>query len=122
MTNFPGCFNVGESDFQYHGANRLGANSLLSCIFGGLIAGIEVPRYLETLKASYGNLPSRTFSDALAQEESFKHDLMTREGPENVHQACMTNCPIHDSVCHGQTQQCGFKKDSPCDQRDPRAL
>src|SRR5690606_30294442 len=31
MTNIPGCFNVGESDFQYHGANRLGANSLLSC-------------------------------------------------------------------------------------------
>ena len=32
MTNIPGCFNVGESDFLYHGANRLGANSLLSCI------------------------------------------------------------------------------------------
>lgn len=37
MTNIPGCFNVGESEFQYHGANRLGANSLLSCIFGGLV-------------------------------------------------------------------------------------
>ena len=23
MTNLPGCFNVGESDYQYHGANRL---------------------------------------------------------------------------------------------------
>ena len=30
MTNIPGCFNCGESDFQYHGANRLGANSLLA--------------------------------------------------------------------------------------------
>ena len=29
MTNIPGCFNVGESEFQFHGANRLGANSLL---------------------------------------------------------------------------------------------
>ena len=28
ITNIPGCFNVGESEFQYHGANRLGANSL----------------------------------------------------------------------------------------------
>lgn len=91
MTNIPGCFNIGESDFQYHGANRLGANSLLSCIFGGLIAGLEVPLYLESLKNSYGNLPSRIFSDGLAKEESLKHDLMTRDGKENVHR-------LHDEL------------------------
>ncbi len=85
MTNLPGCFNVGESDFQYHGANRLGANSLLSCIFAGLVAGNEVPRYLEHLRASYGNLSNKMYSEALAQEEAFKHDLMTRNGSENVH-------------------------------------
>ena len=49
MTNLTGCFNVGESDYQYHGANRLGANSLLACIFGGLVTGVEVPRYIGTL-------------------------------------------------------------------------
>ncbi len=91
MTNIRGCFNVGESDFQYHGANRLGANSLLSCIFGGLVTGMEIPRYLDGLENSYGNLPSRLFSDALAQEESFKHDLMTRDGKENVHR-------LHDEL------------------------
>jgi succinate dehydrogenase / fumarate reductase, flavoprotein subunit len=91
MTNIPGCFNVGESEFQYHGANRLGANSLLSCIFGGLVAGVEIPRFLETLHASYGNLPSRIFSDALTKEETLKHDLMTREGKENVHR-------LHDEL------------------------
>lgn len=85
MTNIPGCFNVGESEFQYHGANRLGANSLLSCIFGGLTAGMEVPRYLDSLTSSYGNISSRIFSDALAKEEAFKHDLMSRDGKENVH-------------------------------------
>ena len=35
MSNLTGCFVAGEADYQYHGANRLGANSLLSCIFGG---------------------------------------------------------------------------------------
>ena len=30
MTNIPGLFAAGECDYQYHGANRLGANSLLS--------------------------------------------------------------------------------------------
>ena len=91
MTNIAGCFNVGESEFQYHGANRLGANSLLSCIFAGLVAGMEVPRYLEGLQASCGQLPSRTFSEALAHEEAFKHDLLTRQGKENVHQ-------LHDEL------------------------
>lgn len=85
MTNLKGCFHVGESEFLYHGANRLGANSLVACIFAGLVAGVEVPRYLDTLSASYGNLPSRLFSEALAKEEAFKHDLLTRDGPENVH-------------------------------------
>jgi len=85
MTNIPGCFVVGESEFQYHGANRLGGNSLVSCIFGGLTAGVEVPRYLDTLENSYGNLPARIYSEAMAKEEAFKHDLLTRSGPENVH-------------------------------------
>src|SRR6185503_2642651 len=71
MTNIPGCFNVGESEFQYHGANRLGANSLLSCIFGGLTAGVEVPRYIDNLTTSYSNLSSRMYAEALAQEEAF---------------------------------------------------
>ncbi len=35
MTNIPGLFAAGECEYQYHGANRLGANSLVSCIFGG---------------------------------------------------------------------------------------
>ena len=91
MTNIPGCFNVGESEFQYHGANRLGANSLLSCIFGGLVAGMEIPRYLDGLEHSYGNLPSQLFSEALAKEESFKHDLLKRDGKENVHR-------LHDEL------------------------
>jgi succinate dehydrogenase / fumarate reductase flavoprotein subunit len=86
MTNIPGCFQVGESEFQYHGANRLGANSLLSCIFAGLTAGMEVPRYLDQLKVSAGELPGRLFSSSMAQEEALKHEILTREGVENIHQ------------------------------------
>ncbi len=85
MTNIPGCFQVGESEFQYHGANRLGANSLLSCIFGGLVAGSEIPRYLAGLTSSAAQLPGKIFSSAVAHEEAFKHDLFTRDGKENVH-------------------------------------
>lgn len=85
MTNLPGCFNVGESDYQYHGANRLGANSLLSCIFGGLIVGVEIPAYLSSLKSSYRETHSKFYEKALQQEKSFKADLLSRNGSENVH-------------------------------------
>lgn len=84
MTNIEGCFNVGESDYQYHGANRLGANSLLSCIFGGLVVGQEIPRYLNNLSNSCHELSSTIFDRALTFEEEFKHELMARNGTENV--------------------------------------
>lgn len=105
MTNIPGCFNAGESEFQYHGANRLGANSLLSCIFGGLVAGSEVPHYLDTLTSSYGNLSSRLFSDALAQEEALKHDLMSRSGKENVHR-------LHDELAELMVKNVTVKRNN----------
>jgi succinate dehydrogenase / fumarate reductase flavoprotein subunit len=85
MTNIPGCFQVGESEFLYHGANRLGGNSLISCIFGGLVAGLEVPRYLEGLAHRYDSVPAAVYAEALKLEEAFKLDLLTRDGKENVH-------------------------------------
>lgn len=85
MTNVPGCFNAGESEYQYHGANRLGANSLLSCIFGGLVAGDEIPRYLKILKKGHTEISSTVFDKALKEEEEFKRDLLSRDGGENVH-------------------------------------
>lgn len=91
MTNIPGCFVVGEADFAYHGANRLGANSLLSCIFAGLVAGVEVPRFIDRLEKRGGNIPSRIFLESLAKEEAFKTDLLSRQGRENVHK-------LHDEL------------------------
>lgn len=36
MSNVPGLLAAGECNYQHHGANRLGANSLVSCIYDGL--------------------------------------------------------------------------------------
>lgn len=106
MSNIPGCFCVGESEFGYHGANRLGANSLVSCIFGGLVAGVEIPRYLEGLTQSYSDQPMAIFSEALAQEEAFKHDLLTRSGKENVHQ-------LHDEMADWMIRNVTVKRSNP---------
>ncbi|MBA2728795.1 MAG: FAD-binding protein, partial [Parachlamydiaceae bacterium] len=91
MSNIPGCFNVGESDYQYHGANRLGANSLLSCIFGGLVVGQEIPNYLSSLPSSFLDSPSTIFDDAINAEQIIRKDLMSRNGPENIHR-------LHDEL------------------------
>lgn len=84
MTNIPGCFNVGESDYQYHGANRLGANALLSCIFGGLVVGQEVPRYIGKLESSFTSTSATVYEEAVQAEEELKVKIFRRHGPENI--------------------------------------
>src|SRR5437867_9763752 len=49
-TNVPGIYAAGECEYQYHGANRLGANSLVSCIFGGGLAGPSAVKYAKSLE------------------------------------------------------------------------
>lgn len=47
MTSIAGLFVAGEAGFGYHGANRLGANSLLSaCVDGWFTIPAVVPNYL----------------------------------------------------------------------------
>src|SRR5246500_764637 len=55
MTNVPGLFAAGECEYQYHGANRLGANSLVSCIYGGFLAGPRAMEYAKGLTAPAHN-------------------------------------------------------------------
>ena len=85
MTNIDGCFNIGESDYQYHGANRLGANALLACIFSGLVVGNEVPRYLDHVKNCSKEIASSVFDKAILEEENLKQSLLRKNGKENVH-------------------------------------
>lgn len=50
MTSVPGLFVGGEVGWGYHGANRLGANSLLSaCVDGWFTLPYSVPNYLAPL-------------------------------------------------------------------------
>ncbi len=80
MTNIKGLFSIGESDFEFHGANRLGANSLLSCIFSGLTVANEINRYLETVSLDL----KRDVSSLIKEEENIQKKLLEQSGSENI--------------------------------------
>jgi succinate dehydrogenase / fumarate reductase, flavoprotein subunit len=82
-TNIPGIFAAGECEYQYHGANRLGANSLVSCIFGGSTAGPNAIRYARNLQAAAGN---GHFEAERKKQEENNATLMNSEGRENPFQ------------------------------------
>ncbi len=80
MTNVPGIFAAGEADYSIHGANRLGANSLLSCIYGGFVAGPNAMTYAKSLPAAQGD--GGHAAEKLRQME-FNNVLLSNQGTEN---------------------------------------
>ena len=67
MTNIPGLWAAGEVDFAYHGANRLGANSLVSCIYSGMVAGPAMIRYATGKVGKELGAPSSVLLDGAKQ-------------------------------------------------------
>lgn len=85
MTNIPGLFAAGECDYSQHGANRLGANSLLSAIYGGMVAGPKAIEYMNGLEQSCDVLPS-TLYDSYTKKEQEKYDnILKMDGTENAY-------------------------------------
>src|SRR5437762_5930051 len=74
-TNIPGIISAGECEYQYHGANRLGANSLVSCIYGGFVAGPEAVKYAKGLQASASS--NGAHSAEKKRQEEINAGLMT---------------------------------------------
>lgn len=99
MTNIPGLYAAGECEFQYHGANRLGANALLSCLVGGEIAAQGIMAYFQ--KAQLGDLPSNTLEDARKERQSEYDTLATSNGSENPYR-------LHAELADVMWNNCGI--------------
>lgn len=82
-TSVPGIFAAGECEYQYHGANRLGANSLVSCIFGGSAAGPAAVKYARNLEKGSEAADSSVFAREQKRQEEMNHALISQEGMEN---------------------------------------
>ena len=85
QTSIPGLFAAGECDYSQHGANRLGANSLLSAIYGGMVAGPNAINYMKGLKRSVVDLPSTIFDAAVKEEQQKWDDTLKMNGTENAY-------------------------------------
>ena len=90
MTSIPGLFVGGEAGWGYHGANRLGANSLLSaCVDGWFTLPFTLPDYLAPLLgndklSADDEAVSTTVDEARAGVQSLI-DVGGTQGPDRFH-------------------------------------
>ena len=119
-TNIPGVFAAGECEYQYHGANRLGANSLVSCIYGGGIAGPNAVKYARGLQA----LPdgNGVFEAEKKKQEESNALLMNNQGTEKPVPAVARTGRADDQGLHRHPLQQEFAADRCEAGRDAGAL
>ena len=90
VTNILGLYAIGECDYQYHGANRLGANSLLSCIFSSLFVAPCIRSWLGMTKGTAADQSANLFNRAVNHEQQRHDELLNRpsggENPYLLHQ------------------------------------
>ena len=88
QTSIPGLYAIGECDYQYHGANRLGANSLLSCIFSGLFVA---PSLATARERAGGGDAGKLFDAEIRRQQERHRELLGRtagdENPYDLHQS-----------------------------------
>ncbi len=89
MSNIPGIFAVGECDYSIHGANRLGANSLLSCIYAGIVAGPAAVKYAQG--SARGETLNGLHEAEVNRQTSINEKLKNQRGGENAYK-------LHDEM------------------------
>lgn len=84
-TNIPGLFAAGECDYSIHGANRLGANSLVSCVYGGFTAAPSAIEYAKNVER--GASETNGIHEAeLKRQQELNDAVIKSEGGENQYQ------------------------------------
>lgn len=85
MTNVPGLFAAGECDYSQHGGNRLGANSLLSAIYGGMVAGPNAIEYVKSLDKHIDDVDESIYERQLKIEQDKFDKILAMNGEENAY-------------------------------------
>lgn len=82
-TNIPGLYACGECDYNYHGANRLGANSLLSASFSGAVAGEASTAYVKNLGKTWTAVPEAVVNDEVNRQNGINRKILAATSGEN---------------------------------------
>lgn len=99
MTNIPGLYAAGECEYQYHGANRLGANALLSCLVGGEIAAQGIQGYFN--QANIAPIAAEKLEDARKERQAEYDALAKSNGKENPYR-------LHAELADVMWNNCGI--------------
>jgi aspartate oxidase len=89
-TNIPGLLAAGECDYSIHGANRLGANSLVSCVYGGFVAAPAAIEFAKNVERN-GADGSKIYDDELKRQQEINEGSLKQTGSENQY-------VIHDEM------------------------
>ncbi|NNE97403.1 MAG: succinate dehydrogenase flavoprotein subunit [Pyrinomonadaceae bacterium] len=81
-TNIPGLLGAGECDYSIHGANRLGANSLLSCVYGGFVSAASAIEYAGGVERSTTE-KNGIYDAELKKQQVINDRIIKNEGDEN---------------------------------------
>ncbi|MDX9912085.1 MAG: succinate dehydrogenase flavoprotein subunit [Phycisphaerales bacterium] len=116
QTNIPGLYAFGEVNFAYHGANRLGANALLSCIFDGLFCGMSVMNFLKheaPSKQNHADVPQGEYDRVQHAEESRFKDMLATVGKGDPADDATNPYQIHRELGIEMTAACTVVKSEP---------
>lgn len=105
-TNIEGLYAAGECEYQYHGGNRLGANSLLSCIYAGLETGPSMASYRKNLDRSAYDLSSSLFESAEKREQANYDAILKLDGKENAYR-------LHEELALVMLRDCTIERHNP---------
>ena len=101
MTNIPGLYAAGECEYQYHGANRLGANALLACLVAGEISSESILAYFAKGDVSAEGLSSSVLDAARSEKQSEYDSLKKSNGTENPYK-------VHQELGETMWNNCGI--------------
>jgi succinate dehydrogenase / fumarate reductase, flavoprotein subunit len=112
MTTIPGLYALGEANFADHGANRLGANSLLqACVDGYFVAPATIPNYLANeIKSGPISVEHSAFAEAeTAVQEQLKRLLSIQGKLPSDHFHKILGAILYDK-CGLLRSQAGLKE------------
>ncbi len=85
MSNLPGLFAIGEANFSDHGANRLGASSMMQCLADGyFIIPLTIGDYLSRYESGDVDTHHPAFADAEREAKGRLDRMLSIQGTETV--------------------------------------